>query len=118
MAERMPWLTMLYLAPEETWYGCDWLGQAWALFDVVVAGLFLRLGWGLRFRASWLEPFAYFTLGFVSADVCLTWLQFFLFKLPRGPSWWEWPVLLAALAAPLLALTYLRLLILCLRPPR
>lgn len=113
----LPWLLLLYFVPGEPWFGCHWLGRAWALFDLGVAALFTLLGLGLRRGANWVRDLGLFACGVVSADLALTWLQFFLFSWPKGLLWWEWPVVLSALFAPLLALFFLALLVWC-RPKK
>ncbi|MCA9794193.1 MAG: DUF2156 domain-containing protein [Candidatus Eremiobacteraeota bacterium] len=103
----LPWIVILLTTDSSAWFGCPWLAQAWAAFDLVVAIGFLLVGHCLERGRSWGSHLATLLVGVVGADVFLTWSQAFLYNLPRQTRLFELLVTMVAMAAPAFAFLFL-----------
>lgn len=110
-AALVPWIFALLSVDSHYWFDSDWLGKAWASFDVPVALAFGALAVAVNGAYVWARPLARLLLGIVLADCWLTGAQALLYNLPHLRSSTDAVVVAAAVAAPSVAALYLALLI-------
>lgn len=106
----LPWIGVLLWVDGQRWFGCDWLGQAWAGFDLLVAGLFAILAWGLQHKADFTRILTRLLLGMVLTDAWLTTSQAVLYHGGGPYNWFEEMGRWAAVGAPWFAVVFIFLL--------
>jgi len=92
----LPWTVLLSLAPR-SYFPAAWVKWAWVAFDLVLAGMLLRLTY------SWQAQLATALTVLVTGDAVLSVLETLLYNLPAAQGPWELGVLACAVLGPSLS---------------
>ncbi len=104
----IPWTLLLALADGERWFGDPSIHTAWVVFDAVMVLALAGLSSLTRRASALARPLAFILAGATMTDLVLTTVQ--AFHLHREPSGGEALFLMAGMAGPALATTFLSLL--------